>query len=169
MRAAGCPQAWGVASQHPALTPIWSPATLARCLVTPWATQPHTAQPGSSQRQDTSQHRVPEAPRIGRSCPEWKMPLGPHLMPTVTPQERGPPHRLPPGLMPWDSPLGSKAWPVRTVPERGAWARGAAAALSCLQSGGGGVGVGRRGAELRAASASSPQETESCQAPRGGS
>ena len=50
----------------------------------------------------------PEAPSIGRSCPEWKMPLQPHLMPTVTPQERGVPHRLPPGLTPWDSPLGRR-------------------------------------------------------------
>ena len=66
--------------------------------------------------------------------------------------EGGPSHRLPPGLKPLDDPLGSKTRPVRTVPERGAWA-GGAAAVSCLRSG----GVHRAEGSL----GQRPQETQS--------
>lgn len=100
-----------------------------------------------------------KAPRMCAAVPSGRRlagctrhPQGHHRRRRATPQASSRAHAL-------GRPLGSKTQPVRAVPERGAWAGGAA--LSCLQGGG--------GAELRAASGSSPQDTQPHRAPRGGS
>lgn len=113
----------------------------------------HTAQPGSG-RGKTTLSRHGERAQLSRVG----MPLGLHPTPTGTPQEKG----ATPQASSRAQALGRPPWEQEAAsedrPREGCLGQRSSSCELPAELG---------GTELRAASDSSPQETQSCQAPRG--
>ena len=128
-----------------------------------WATRPHAAQPGSSQRRDTSQQRLLQSTENVRSRPERKTPLGLHPAPSGTPQEKGGhPTGFLQGSRPWTPPWAQDA-ASEGRPREGCLGRRSSSELPAGR--GGGAEGSLRQQPSRHSVPPSPQGSQSCERP----